>query len=610
MNKRCLLLWIFLLFSTESHANASVRSNYVVELCRNYGLTLPHYISLNQRKHLNPNFFLKKFQIVRNLTTENIESYSREFPRELWALNKYLTQLYRQQVISASYLGTLRESSVKGVLLHLKDNAALYGDTPVTQIKKSLPFELQKFLLASKDFLTGIPTRKILKNHTENALDKKFSTSGQEFLNDFSPTSAFSISQSLSKKPIVSYKALFPISENQNQITFSQISLIKSDNSLKGSLGVGRRLIDLSGNHVIGLNSFLDFDTSTSGLRGSVGGEILNNLVSARANYYFSLTDFKDYSDTLQSKPSDGFDASLFSPIPYLQNTNLSLNTYRWEGSFGQSDQEFWSIGIDSKIASNFELSIEHVLPKSSGSSFNRASIKYFPKIETTETPNKQNSLLKQKKYALVQRDESIPLSFRLIGSTSETSSSSSSSTTNNPSPSISACDGRTLTTYENTGVTLSESDIVDPSTQFYLPATGSIYEVVVTTPLSSDNPTWTEANNFARSRNLGGLRGHLPTITSAEEQSFLDSLGIWSFWTAGSDAAQEGCFEWTDGPEAGQTFATTFEYWHDGQPDEGSPESQDYVYTVDFGTEYGNGWRDWDDSRAATAYVIEYSSE
>ena len=75
---------------------------------------------------------------------------------------------------------------------------------------------------------------------------------------------------------------------------------------------------------------------------------------------------------------------------------------------------------------------------------------------------------------------------------------------------------------------------------------------------------TWTEALNAAAGKSYNGMTGHLVTITSAEENSFLSTLVQqkvttgWdnkSAWIAASDAATEGQWKWMAGPEAGTLF-------------------------------------------------------
>lgn len=72
---------------------------------------------------------------------------------------------------------------------------------------------------------------------------------------------------------------------------------------------------------------------------------------------------------------------------------------------------------------------------------------------------------------------------------------------------------------------------------------------------------TWSNADTAASAATLVGLsgvNGHLVTITSQTENAYILSLtGANRIWLSASDAATEGEWIWTSGPEAGQKFWT-----------------------------------------------------
>jgi Ca2+-binding RTX toxin-like protein len=126
-----------------------------------------------------------------------------------------------------------------------------------------------------------------------------------------------------------------------------------------------------------------------------------------------------------------------------------------------------------------------------------------------------------------------------------------------------------------------------------YSAATGSFYQVV------SSTVDWTVANTAANSATLNGLgstTGHLVTITSAVEQSFVEGLiGGNSTWLGGGDFGTEGVWRWTSGPEAGTQFANAsgasvngmYSNFTPGQPND-SDGTQDYLYMLN-----GGQWAD-----------------
>jgi hypothetical protein len=142
-------------------------------------------------------------------------------------------------------------------------------------------------------------------------------------------------------------------------------------------------------------------------------------------------------------------------------------------------------------------------------------------------------------------------------------------------------------------------------------------------------------------SSNHRGLSGHLATITSAQEQSFVEQLldgvslpPIGDFpqiWIGGSDAAEEGKWNWVAGPEMGTPF---WQCGPDGmpldgaysnwatlngigrQPDDNDIDGEDFL-SIEFNPIPGEfpsdemyQWNDSDASRTGVGYVVEYSPE
>lgn len=124
----------------------------------------------------------------------------------------------------------------------------------------------------------------------------------------------------------------------------------------------------------------------------------------------------------------------------------------------------------------------------------------------------------------------------------------------------------------------------------------GHFYELIVETT------SWTNAEATAASSTHMGLSGHLVTITSQEEQDFLNTVinpGSLKSWLGATDVAQEGDFEWI----TGEAFA--FEFWQPGEPND-----------FNTGEDYALGWWAasglWNDCPVVgclqEAYIVEYS--
>ena len=114
----------------------------------------------------------------------------------------------------------------------------------------------------------------------------------------------------------------------------------------------------------------------------------------------------------------------------------------------------------------------------------------------------------------------------------------------------------------------------------------------------------WTQSESASAASVYNGLTGYLATITSAEENSFINSLVSGrTVWLGGSDAAQEGVWKWVTGPEAGTSFSyTNFE---PGEPN--NFDDEDYLQ-MNWAVTNGQ-WNDFGNKAYTNGYVVEYSA-
>ena len=145
----------------------------------------------------------------------------------------------------------------------------------------------------------------------------------------------------------------------------------------------------------------------------------------------------------------------------------------------------------------------------------------------------------------------------------------------------------------------------------YYNPTNGHIYKFV------QGAITPTSARSAALASTYEGESGYLVTITSQDEQNFINQkVSAYNIWTGLSDAAQEGVWKWLDGPEAGTivrngntNVSGQYNNWCSGEPNNwGSGE--DYMVTRWSG---GYCWNDYGPPATSGAsgggYVIEYGT-
>ncbi|NBO08126.1 MAG: hypothetical protein EBV30_01995, partial [Actinobacteria bacterium] len=90
----------------------------------------------------------------------------------------------------------------------------------------------------------------------------------------------------------------------------------------------------------------------------------------------------------------------------------------------------------------------------------------------------------------------------------------------------------------------------IDMPEVVYFSQTGHYYKFV------SSRVSWLEARGAAMASEFNGMKGYLATpATRSEENLIKRTAGGNQIWLGASDAESEGCWKWTDGPEANQIF-------------------------------------------------------
>lgn len=161
-----------------------------------------------------------------------------------------------------------------------------------------------------------------------------------------------------------------------------------------------------------------------------------------------------------------------------------------------------------------------------------------------------------------------------------------------------------------------------NPVGYFYLPSNGHFYRPMnwPSGYMGTSNSIYTNLLNLAASQSFKGQTGYLVTITSQDEQDFIQANVPGSnILIALSDVQQEGVWRWDAGPEAGTIIKTSnsggnvsgqYNNWCGGEPNNwGSGEN----YTV---TKWGGGncWNDFGPPASSfpgsvSGYVVEFGT-
>lgn len=182
----------------------------------------------------------------------------------------------------------------------------------------------------------------------------------------------------------------------------------------------------------------------------------------------------------------------------------------------------------------------------------------------------------------------------------------------------VRATDNGTPALFDTETVTINISDVneapsfdaiervlnADP-TLHYSAATGNFYRYV------SATATYATAEANAAAALLNGFGGYVTVVNSLAESTFLRTLMPGTIWINGSDAAVEGEWRFTGGPDSGSLFwlgTSTgsaqngfYTGWNGGEPNN-SGGNEDYIEFRTNGT--------WNDTNGAggRAYIIEWN--
>ena len=99
-----------------------------------------------------------------------------------------------------------------------------------------------------------------------------------------------------------------------------------------------------------GVNLFLDYeedDTAGGFWRWSLGGEYKTRYGDISANRYVALTDAKTLADGTRVYSRSGIDADIAWFVPNYDFIRARLGYYKWDGEFGDGDDESFRFALD-----------------------------------------------------------------------------------------------------------------------------------------------------------------------------------------------------------------------------------------------------------------------
>ena len=172
-----------------------------------------------------------------------------------------------------------------------------------------------------------------VKGNIVNNLGEKGKEITQTYLERYFPTVELELDMLNGEKPTSSILILAPLSDPKDTINtfFTQDSIYYTDNRTTVNLGVGYRRLELDKKLLLGINAFYDHEFPYNHQRASIGLEARTTVGELNANFYESLTDWRDGRDGLEEHGLDGRDIEIGIPLPYINWAYFFAQAFQWD---------------------------------------------------------------------------------------------------------------------------------------------------------------------------------------------------------------------------------------------------------------------------------------
>lgn len=152
------------------------------------------------------------------------------------------------------------------------------------------------------------------------------------------PTFEIGMQATENSKPLFNVLGLMPLTESEQDLTFTQGSLYYIDGRTTLNLGLGYRVLSDDDTVLYGVNMFYDHEFPYDHARASIGGEIRTTVGELNLNYYEGQSDWKDGANGLQEKAMGGYDIEAGIALPYMPGVKAYARHFRWNAVDGVAD--------------------------------------------------------------------------------------------------------------------------------------------------------------------------------------------------------------------------------------------------------------------------------
>ncbi len=193
-----------------------------------------------------------------------------------------------------------------------------------------------------------------------------------------------SIQYETDQTPTLYFQMVQPLRSGVDDVWFYQPRISLSGDRFTYNLGIGyRRLVN--DDLLLGVNMFGDYEDTHEHGRIGFGLEALTQVLEARLNTYFRLTDTRKVSDTDSStvyeRVANGADFEVGSPVPYLPWLKVYASGF-WYDFSRFSDKKGWKVRAEAKLNNSVCLEF-YTWDDNKGEQEYGGRLRFFTKFDT-----------------------------------------------------------------------------------------------------------------------------------------------------------------------------------------------------------------------------------
>ncbi|WP_211080526.1 inverse autotransporter beta domain-containing protein [Enterobacteriaceae endosymbiont of Donacia dentata] len=141
---------------------------------------------------------------------------------------------------------------------------------------------------------------------------------------------------------------LIPIIENEDLTFFVQNNIHKTDNRIQNNLGFGIRKLSFDNEHMLGLNTFFDYDFTLENSRLGLGAEYWKEFIKLSVNSYYGLSkwwhldclkkkkNLNDINDNeFYERPATGWNIEAEGYFPRIPEIKFKFSYEKYYGNIG-----------------------------------------------------------------------------------------------------------------------------------------------------------------------------------------------------------------------------------------------------------------------------------